>query len=86
MDNFSSFPTTPISPARSATTVAPNDSTDLPHVSRAIYVGQTGDLSVVLADGDQVVFEAVPGGAVLPIRVSGVNATGTTASAILSLW
>lgn len=86
MDNFSSFPTTPISPARSATTVVPNDSVNLPNVSRAIYVGQAGDLSVTLIDGDQVVFESVPAGAVLPIRASGINATGTTASAILSLW
>ena len=86
MDNFSSFPTTPISPARSASTVTPSDGTDLPHVSRAIYVGQTGDVSVVMADGDQVIFEAVPAGAMLPIRVSGINATGTTAAGILSLW
>ncbi len=86
MDKFSSFPSTPISPARAASTVAPSDATELPHVSRAIYVGQAGDLSVVLADGDQVVFEAVPAGAILPIRASSINATGTTAAAILSLW
>lgn len=86
MDSFSSFPITLISPARSATTVAPSDATPLPYVSRAIYVGQGGDLSVTMVDGDQVIFEAVPSGALLSIRASGVNATGTSASGILSLW
>lgn len=86
MDSFSSFPTTPISPARAASAVAPSDTTPLPKVSRAIYIGQGGDVSVTMVDGDQVTFEAVPAGAVLPIRVSGVNATGTSATAILSLW
>ena len=86
MDNFSNFPTTPISPARSAMTIVPSDSTDLPHVSRAIYVGQGGDLAVEMADGDVTPFEAVPGGSVLPIRVKRVRNTATTANAIISLW
>lgn len=86
MDNFSNFPTTPISPARSAMTIVPSDSTDLPHVSRAIYVGQGGDLAVEMADGDVTTFEAVPGGSVLPIRVKRVRNTATTANAIISLW
>lgn len=86
MDNFSSFPTTPISPARSATTVVPSDTTELPHVSRALYVGQSGDISVVMAGGETATFEAVAAGSLLPIRVARVNATSTTASAIVSLW
>ncbi|RLJ41424.1 hypothetical protein BCF46_3217 [Litoreibacter meonggei] len=86
MDSFSAFPTTPISPARSASTVVPNDTRDLPHISRALYVGQTGALSVEMADGDVVTFEGVPAGSMLPIRASKVRATGTTAAAVLSLW
>ncbi|EPX77514.1 spike base protein, RCAP_Rcc01079 family [Litoreibacter arenae] len=86
MDSFSAFPTTPISPARSASTVVPDDTGDLPFVSRAIYVGQAGALSVEMVDGDTVTFESVPAGSMLPIRASKVNATGTTAAAIISLW
>ena len=86
MDSFSAFPTTPISPARSASTVLPNDTSDLPHISRALYIGQTGALSVEMVDGDVVTFEGVPAGSMLPIRASKVRATGTTAAAILSLW
>lgn len=86
MDNFSAFPTTPISPARSASTVVPNDTGDLPHISRALYIGQSGALTVEMADGDEVTFEGVPAGSMLPIRVAKVKATGTTAAAVLSLW
>ena len=86
MDSFSAFPTTPISPARSASIVVPSDTGALPHISRALYVGQAGALSVEMADGDIATFEAVPAGSMLPIRVTKVNATGTTAAAILALW
>ncbi|WP_298259254.1 hypothetical protein [uncultured Litoreibacter sp.] len=86
MDNFSAFPTTPISPARSASTVVPSDGSDLPHISRALYVGQTGALSVEMADGDIVTFEGVPAGSMLPIRATKVRDSDTTAAAIISLW
>ncbi|SFR35034.1 spike base protein, RCAP_Rcc01079 family [Litoreibacter janthinus] len=86
MDSFSAFPTTPISPARSAAAVIPNDTGDLTHISRAIYVGQSGTLSVEMVDGDIVTFEGLAAGSMLPIRASKVRATGTTATAILSLW
>jgi len=86
MDNFSAFPTTPTSPARSASLVVPNDTGDLAQVSRALYIGQSGALSVEMVDGEIVTFEGVPAGSMLPIRVSKVRATDTTAAAILSLW
>lgn len=86
MDKFSNFPTTPISPARGGMQVSPSDSTDLTQVSRALYIGQGGDVTVRLADGDTVLFAAVPGGALLPIRAAGVAASGTTAASIVALW
>ena len=86
MDNFSNFPTTPISPARSAIAVIPGDDIDLPNVTRAIYIGQAGDVSVHMADGDQVVFRGLPAGSLLPIRVIRVTGTSTTAGSIIALW
>lgn len=86
MDTFSSFPTTPISPARSAVTVVPSDANELPHVSRAIYVGQSGNLAVEMADGDVAIFETVPAGTMLPIRAARVLSTGTTAASVVCLW
>lgn len=86
MDTFANFPTTPVSPARSASVVMPADTTALSHISRAIYIGQSGDLAVEMADGDNVIFEAVPAGSLLPIRVRLIKSTGTSAAGIISLW
>ncbi len=86
MDKFANFPTTPISPARGGAQVTPDDTSDLLQVTRAIYIGQGGDISVTLADGDSVVLEGVPAGSLLPIRASAVQATGTSAGAIVALW
>lgn len=72
-------------PATTARTVSPNDATDLPEVSRALYIGTAGNLSVIMADGMTANFTSIPAGTILPIRVSRVRNTGTTAGAIVTL-
>ncbi len=55
---------------------------DPPHATRKVYVGTTGDLSVQLADnepGTQTVFNDVPAGTMLDIRVTGVYSGATNA-------
>lgn len=86
MDKFSDYPTNLTAPAREAVAVTPSDSSDLPVLPRAIYVGQAGNLAVRMPDGSAVIFANVQSGSFLPIRVQGINATGTTASAIVTLW
>jgi hypothetical protein len=86
MDKFSDYPTSLTAPARDAATVSPNDSVDLPDLPRALYVGQTGNVSARLIGGQTVVLENVQGGTVLPVRAAGINATGTTATGIVALW
>lgn len=55
--------------------------------SRMLYVGVTGDVTVVSKrDGGTHLFKAVPAGALLPIAVVQVKATGTTATNILALY
>jgi len=52
-----------------------------------IYVGGLGDLSVVMAgNGSTAIFKAVPIGTVLPIRITMVNTTGTTATELVGLY
>ena len=60
--------------------------TDQPHVCRAIYVGVTGDVKVTMAQGNEVTFQGVVGGTVLPIQVNQVHATGTNATGIVALF
>ena len=85
MDRFASYQATLTAPASAAAEVTPSDSTDLPEVTRAIYVGSAGDLRVRMADGVIVTFIAAQGGAIYPLRVAQVFATGTDAGGIVAL-
>lgn len=72
-------------PAAHAFAVAPNDGADLSETTRALYVGTAGSITAVMASGSSVTFGSIASGTVLPVRVTRVLATGTTASAILGL-
>jgi hypothetical protein len=71
--------------AYSANTLTPNDSGTL-LTTRALYIGAAGDLKVTMAYGDIVTFVAVPAGSILPIQVTRVFATGSTAASIIALY
>jgi hypothetical protein len=51
-----------------------------------LYVGGTGNVSVVTIGGDIIVFNGVPAGTTLPIQVVKLRSTGTTATLINALW
>lgn len=66
-----------------AVTVTPSDTTEL-NLS-GFYVGTTGNVSVITMGGDNstaVIFNSVPAGAIIPLAVRRIRATGTTASNI----
>ena len=73
------------SPYVGGETVTPSDTVSLTKVSRALYVGTTGNISVLMMDGSSLVLTSVPVG-ILPIRVERVNSTSTTASNITALF
>jgi hypothetical protein len=72
--------------AQSGEAVTPSNSTDLSILTRALYVGTGGDLTVTMAEGGDLTFVGVAGGSMLALRVSRVKATGTTADDIIALW
>jgi len=73
-------------PADDAEVATLSDTVNLAKISRALYIGATGDISVEMAkSGTAIVFVGVQAGSILPIRVSRVNLTGTTASSIVAL-
>jgi hypothetical protein len=51
-----------------------------------LYVGGTGNVSVITIGGDQITFNGVPAGTTLPIQVIKLRATGTTATQVNALW
>lgn len=67
-------------------TITKSDSANLPNVAQALYVGGAGDVAVVTAGGEQLTFVAVPAGTTIPIRVTKVLSSGTSASNIVGLW
>ena len=73
------------SPLTHPEAVNPNDGQDLDRVTRAIYVGNGGNVRVLMPEGLTTVFENMPAGTFLPLRIKRVFATGTTASGIIGL-
>jgi hypothetical protein len=71
-------------PASGAFSITPNDSTDLSAQAKALYVGGTGNIKVDMAGGGTVTLNSVPVG-ILPIMVSRVYSTGTTATNLIGL-
>jgi len=72
-------------PAADATSITPDDGTVLTATTKGLYVGVGGDLAVRMKDGTTLTFIGVGSGAILPLRVDIVLATGTTATDIIAL-
>lgn len=73
--------------ARNAVAVTPHATNSLSNVSKGLYVGGAGDITCRLVDdASDVVFVGVPAGAILPIRVTHVRVSGTTATSIVNLY
>jgi len=72
-------------PGRKAEAVTKSDSTILKGV-RAIWVGGAGNLAVIFADDDSAVtLTGVTAGSLLPIAVTKVMSTNTTATNIVAI-
>jgi hypothetical protein len=58
---------------------------DFAEPTRALYVGSGGNVTVVMLSGAVLTLANVMSGALLPVRVTRVNATDTTAAQIVGL-
>lgn len=83
IDPYANFNQTPASPAIDAFAITPNDSTDLTTIPRSLNIGVGGALKVTTMSGTTLVLTVAAG--VLPLRVTRVWATGTTATNIAGL-
>jgi len=52
----------------------------------ALWIGTGGSISGKTAGGDDIVLDNIPDGSLLPILMSVINQTGTTATGIYGLW
>jgi hypothetical protein len=76
-----------------AATVTPSNTVDIPFVGGGdiawpcvLYIGGAGNLRVLTAGGDDITFNGVLAGSFLPVQVTRVFVTGTSATNIIALW
>lgn len=72
-------------PARRAFAVQPHDTQPLPTLPKALWVGAAGTVVLRAVDGTADVAFTVAAGQILPVRVSHVRATGTSADNLVAL-
>jgi co-chaperonin GroES (HSP10) len=61
-------------------------SADLPNNGCVLYVGGAGDVELITAGGDDLVFAGLSAGSFMPVQVTRVKDTSTTATGIIALW
>jgi len=71
------------SPITGAAAVTPNDSTDLPEVTLALFVSVAGAVKVTMMDGSVVTYPTLSAGR-HHLRVKRVWATGTAATGLVA--
>lgn len=84
-DRFANSEASLSGPASSGFSILPSDVNALPETTRALYVGAGGSLSMRMLSGETLTLSNVTSGSLLPLRVTHVFATGTTAGAIAGL-
>ena len=73
-------------PAVDCAAITPSDTVVIPGgPCRGIYVGVTGDVTILTTGQNTVTFTAVPVG-ILPVNALRVNATSTTATNMVALF
>lgn len=74
------------STAQTYTIYSMSDQAGLGNTGCFLYVGGTGNVSVITLGGEQITFNGIPAGTTLPIQVVKLRATGTTATLVNALW
>lgn len=84
--DFQNYADSPTAPALLCFAITPDDAQPIAHLTKALYIGEGGDLVLrsPLSDSD-VTFRNLPAGYILDVRTIAVRATGTTASSIIGL-
>lgn len=72
-------------PARCAFAITPHDTQPLPLVTKGLCVGTSGEIALRAIDSEADVTLNVVAGQLLPIRITHVRASGTTASGLVGL-
>jgi hypothetical protein len=84
-DNFYKVGDMPGYSSKKLIAITPSNLDLLPIVTKAIFIGTGGTVSILAQNDTVPVTLTVGSGAILPIRAKAVFATGTTATGIIGL-
>ncbi len=85
-DPFRNQADSPMAPAEFCFEITPSDTAELMCATKALYIGEGGDLVVTSVRADNpVVFTGVPSGSIIDVRARKISASGTTATNIIGL-
>ncbi len=85
-DRFSNAAASVTSPATDCFAIEPSDDTDIREATKALYIGEGGDLTLRPVGGaEDVTFFNLASGSILDVRTRAVRATGTTAAKLIGL-
>ena len=85
IDKFQNEKKTYEMPSNHLFSITPDDVLEQPYITRAIYIGTAGDLTVTDEFNNTVTFFNLVPGILLPLRVKLVKVTGTSAGALIGL-
>lgn len=69
-----------------AVSVTPSDANLLGQITTGLFVGGAGNIALVMSDNSAVTLTGVTAGTFLPISVTQVKATGTTATNMVAFY
>ncbi|MGI9159847.1 MAG: spike base protein, RCAP_Rcc01079 family [Saprospiraceae bacterium] len=81
LDNYDRSAVALDAPADDMVPLTPSDSTDLVTMSKALYVTVAGNIEVITRAGNTRVI-AVPANFILPLRITRLKASSTTATGV----
>ena len=85
-DPFSNSADSLTAPAAQCFIITPSDTAELTQATKAIFVGEGGDVQLLSIENDApVTFRNLPSGSTLDVRVRQVLQTGTSATDIIGL-
>ena len=84
-DPYASFAVPPGGPSPDGFAITPSDVTPFGVMARQLFVGGSGNVTLITAAGTTLTLTGVLAGALLPIKCSQVKATGTTATSLVGL-
>ena len=83
---FENVADNPTAPALRCIEISPSDAAELPMVTKAVIVGEAGDITLRAAKSEtDVVFRNLPAGFILDVRTRIIRSTGTTAGSLVGL-